>query len=241
MTEAHWESVYLPEHPVILLARGWERQLDTRYAALFYQPTLTPVAYRVMVGSERGLLRGAARRAPGLLRRKEGRLIARGLPYLVEVWHSTHWRLFAVRSPTPLAQPPGRASWYGAGRAPRFFARRDVYCAGALHPLLGAATGTGIGTPRTGRLDRGRDAPSRRPPRWHRRVSSMATRPRRSVSCFSAILLTLGARPRWFVMSPGPITLTLDLTRAPGPRPERSPLAPLGVRSFSWLAGVSES
>ena len=37
MVGTHWESVYLPEHGSILLARGWERQLDTRYAALFYE------------------------------------------------------------------------------------------------------------------------------------------------------------------------------------------------------------
>jgi hypothetical protein len=37
---------------------------------------------------------------------REGQLIARGLPYLIEVWHSAHWRLFAVQGATPLAQPP---------------------------------------------------------------------------------------------------------------------------------------
>ena len=106
MTEAHWESVYLPEHPVILLARGWERQLDTRYAALFYQPTLTPVAYRSWLDQNAVSYVALPDVRLDSSGEKEGRLIARGLPYLVEVWHSTHWRLFAVRSPTPLAQPP---------------------------------------------------------------------------------------------------------------------------------------
>ena len=46
LTEAHWESVYLPEHPLIMLARGWERQLDTRYNPLFYRAKLAPAAYR---------------------------------------------------------------------------------------------------------------------------------------------------------------------------------------------------
>jgi hypothetical protein len=113
-TGAHWESVYLPEHGSILLARGWERQLDTRYAALFYAPTLTPAAYRgwlyenaisyVALPDVRLDFSGAA----------EGRLIARGLPYLREVWRSPHWRLFAVTGAPALAAPPARLVAVGA-------------------------------------------------------------------------------------------------------------------------------
>jgi hypothetical protein len=113
-TGAHWESVYLPEHGSILLARGWERQLDTRYAALFYAPTLTPAAYRawldenaisyVALPDVRLDFSGAA----------EGRLIARGLPYLREVWRSPHWRLFAVVGAPALAAAPARLDAVGA-------------------------------------------------------------------------------------------------------------------------------
>ncbi len=112
-TGAHWESVYLPEHGSILLARGWERQLDTRYAALFYAPTLTPAAYRawlyenaisyVALPDVRLDFSGAA----------EGRLIARGLPYLREVWRSPHWRLFAVVGAPSLAVAPARLTAVG--------------------------------------------------------------------------------------------------------------------------------
>ena len=42
LTKAHWEAAYLAGHDGIKLARGWERQLDTRYAAIFYRPTLSP-------------------------------------------------------------------------------------------------------------------------------------------------------------------------------------------------------
>jgi hypothetical protein len=107
-TGAHWESVHLPEHGSILLARGWERQLDTRYAALFYVPTLTPAAYRewlyenaisyVALPDVRLDFSGTA----------EGRLIAHGLPYLHEVWRSPHWRLFAVAGAPGLAAAPAR-------------------------------------------------------------------------------------------------------------------------------------
>jgi hypothetical protein len=113
-TGAHWESVYLPEHGSILLARGWERQLDTRYAALFYAPTLPPAAYRmwlhenaisyVALPDVRLDFSGAA----------EGRLIARGLPYLREVWRSQHWRLFAVVGAPGLATAPARLTAVGA-------------------------------------------------------------------------------------------------------------------------------
>lgn len=113
-TGAHWESVYLPEHGSILLARGWERQLDTRYAALFYSPTLTPTAYRewlrenaisyVALPDVRLDFSGTA----------EGRLIAGGLPYLHEVWRSAHWRLFAVAQAPGLAAAPARLTSMGA-------------------------------------------------------------------------------------------------------------------------------
>jgi hypothetical protein len=106
MTEAHWESVYLPEYPMILLARGWERQLDTRYAALFYQPTLTSEAYRSWLDQNAVSFVALPDTRLDSSGEKEGRLIASGLPYLVELWHSTHWRLFAVRDTTPLAQSP---------------------------------------------------------------------------------------------------------------------------------------
>src|SRR5205823_10403740 len=42
-TRSHWETVYLADHA--LLARGWERQLDTRYDGLFYGPALTSRSY----------------------------------------------------------------------------------------------------------------------------------------------------------------------------------------------------
>jgi hypothetical protein len=110
---SHWESVYLPEHGSILLARGWERQLDTRYAALFYEPALTATAYRawldenaisyVALPDVRLDFAGAA----------EGRLIAHGLPYLREVWRSPHWRLFAVSGARALAQPPALLTGVG--------------------------------------------------------------------------------------------------------------------------------
>jgi hypothetical protein len=96
MTAAHWESAYLAGHDGVKLARGWERQLDTRYAAVFYRKTLSPAAYRSWLAENRVVyvaLPDAPLDKAGSL---EGRLVARGLPYLRELWHSEHWRLYGV-------------------------------------------------------------------------------------------------------------------------------------------------
>ncbi|HEV7937160.1 MAG TPA: hypothetical protein VGP18_03955 [Solirubrobacteraceae bacterium] len=96
MTAAHWESAYLAGHDGVELARGWERQLDTRYAAIFYRKTLSPQAYRAWLAENRVVyvaLPDAPLDKAGSL---EGKLVAHGLPYLRELWHSEHWRLYRV-------------------------------------------------------------------------------------------------------------------------------------------------
>ena len=94
LTKAHWEAAYLAGHDGLKLARGWERQLDTRYAAIFYRPTLSPATYRMWL-LENKVRYVALPDAPldkaGQL---EGASIARGLPYLRELWHSEHWRVY---------------------------------------------------------------------------------------------------------------------------------------------------
>jgi hypothetical protein len=113
-TGAHWESVYLPEHGSILLARGWERQLDTRYAALFYAATLTPAAYREWLYENAISYVALPDVRLDFSGVDEGRLIARGLPYLREVWRAPHWRLFAVAGAPALAAAPARLEAVGA-------------------------------------------------------------------------------------------------------------------------------
>jgi hypothetical protein len=96
MTAAHWESAYLAGHDGVELARGWERQLDTRYAAVFYRKTLSPAAYRAWLAENRVVyvaLPDAPLDKAGSL---EGLLLVHGLPYLRELWHSEHWRLYRV-------------------------------------------------------------------------------------------------------------------------------------------------
>jgi hypothetical protein len=113
-TGAHWESVYVPGQGSIELARGWERQLDTRYGALFYGARLTAAAYRAWLAENAISYVALADVRLDYSATAEGRLVAHGLPYLREVWRAAHWRLFAVRDATPLAQRPAVATAIGA-------------------------------------------------------------------------------------------------------------------------------
>jgi hypothetical protein len=88
-----------PRHP---LARGWERQLDIKDDALFYRGRLTPARYyewlhqlavRFVAVSDARLDYSAVR---------EQALIDRGLPYLRLIGRTRHWRIYAVREPTPI-------------------------------------------------------------------------------------------------------------------------------------------
>ncbi len=96
LTVTHWEATDLAGHDRISLARGWERQLDTRYAPLFYRPSLSPSAYRAWLYENRVLYVALPDAHLDYAAKAEGALVARGLPYLREVWHSAHWRLYRV-------------------------------------------------------------------------------------------------------------------------------------------------
>jgi hypothetical protein len=120
MTGAHWESALLTGgvHGVtprgLLLARGWERQLDTRYAALFYRPRLSSAAYRAWLDENAVAYVALPDVRLDESAAREAALIRRGLPYLREVWRSRHWRLFAMLGAAALAQPPARLVAVGA-------------------------------------------------------------------------------------------------------------------------------
>jgi hypothetical protein len=106
-TKVHWEARWAA--PALPLARGWERQMDRKVNALFYDDApLTPARYRAWL--ERMAVHWVA--VPDVpldySAKEEAALIARGLPYLREVWRDAHWRLYAVRHPAPLADPPAR-------------------------------------------------------------------------------------------------------------------------------------
>lgn len=108
-TRGHWEAPYVGGR--FLLARGWERQLDRADNPLFYRPTtgilaadtyrrwLVAKAVKYVAVSDAPLDSSAV---------PEAALIALRPPFLREIWHSRHWRVFAVQPEHPLLEGPGR-------------------------------------------------------------------------------------------------------------------------------------
>jgi MFS family permease len=107
-TADHWEARFLAPH--VMIARGWERQLDIYRNGLFYEEStpLTAARYRAWLSQNAISYVALPEDAPlDYSSGSEARLLtALRPPYLREVWHSAHWRLFAVLGATPLAQPP---------------------------------------------------------------------------------------------------------------------------------------
>jgi hypothetical protein len=104
----HWEARYVAPH--VMLARGWERQLDTDRNGLFYEQSkpLTAARYRAWLLANSIAYVALPRHAKlDYSARSESRLLSTGPPaYLREVWRSRDWSLFAVSGAAPLAQPP---------------------------------------------------------------------------------------------------------------------------------------
>jgi hypothetical protein len=106
LTRSHWEAALLA--PSVSLARGWEKQLDDRYDRVLLTPGLTAAGYDRWL-HEQAIAYVALPDTPlDPSSAQEGRLIRHGLPYLRAVFTSAHWRIYAVRAPTPLASGPGR-------------------------------------------------------------------------------------------------------------------------------------
>jgi hypothetical protein len=104
-TSSHWDATILGER--FDLARGWERQLDTRYDDLFYTQLLTARAYHAWL-LETGVRYVALSDAPlDFSSVGEAALIRGGLPFLREVFRNVHWRIYAVLGARPLANGPG--------------------------------------------------------------------------------------------------------------------------------------
>jgi len=103
-TYRHWEAAYAAPH--VLLARGWERQLDIAYNAIFYNDPLTPKTYRTWLHANgvKFVALPDARLDDSSV--GERALIERGLPYLHQVWHDAHWSVWRVDGFTGLVDGP---------------------------------------------------------------------------------------------------------------------------------------
>ena len=106
-TENHWEARHVA--PQIPLARGWERQLDRRFGALFYDGELDAARYRRWLDERAVAFVALPDVGLDYAGRDEARLVAAGLAYLRPVWRDAHWRVFAVTAPKPLAEGGARA------------------------------------------------------------------------------------------------------------------------------------
>jgi hypothetical protein len=138
-TADHWEARFLAPH--VMIARGWERQLDSDHNGVFYEDrTLTPARYRAWLlnnaisyvalpdapldysaTAEARLLRGVHASAGDAIGGTENSGTGGGdrngngaSSYLREVWRSAHWRLFVVLGAQPLAQPPAMMTSLGS-------------------------------------------------------------------------------------------------------------------------------
>jgi hypothetical protein len=110
----HWEARWVA--PDVMLARGWERQLDRYRNGLFYDEStpLTAPRYGAWLSAQSVSYVALADAALDYSATSEARLLggAGAGPhppppgYLREVWRSAHWRLFAVLGPTPLVRAP---------------------------------------------------------------------------------------------------------------------------------------
>jgi hypothetical protein len=111
LTRSHWEAALLA--PSVSLARGWEKQMETRYDDVLLSSGLTASSYERWL-HEQAVSYVALPDVPlDSSSAQEGRLIRGGVPYLREVFTSAHWRVYRVLDATPLASGPGRLTSLG--------------------------------------------------------------------------------------------------------------------------------
>lgn len=141
-THSHWEAALLA--PDYSLARGWERQLDTKYDSLFFtEGTLSPASYaRWLRGEAVSYVALPDVRLDGSSE-QEGALIRRGQPFLREVLHTAHWRVFAVLGSAPLASAPADPIALGHDSFALRFARAGRSLVRVRYTRYWAASGAG--------------------------------------------------------------------------------------------------
>lgn len=97
-TRNHFEAAYVANQRPI--ARGWERQLDTKYNALFYDGSLDPRTYaRWLIDNDVRWVILPKRATLDYSGRDEAELIRGGLPYLEPAADFRDWQIFRVTLP----------------------------------------------------------------------------------------------------------------------------------------------
>jgi hypothetical protein len=111
LTRSHWEAALLAPH--VSLARGWEKQLDSRFDQVLLSPGLSAGAYERWLWREAVAYVALPDVALDPSSAAEGRLIRGGLPFLAQVYAGAHWHVYRVTGATPLASGPGRLMTLG--------------------------------------------------------------------------------------------------------------------------------
>jgi hypothetical protein len=94
--------------PVVPIARGWSRQVDTGRNHIFYDGTLNADTYRKWL-DDNAISHVAISNGPHEWAAiDEASLVRHGLPYLQAVWSDRTWTLYAVTNPQPVISPPGQ-------------------------------------------------------------------------------------------------------------------------------------
>jgi hypothetical protein len=94
--------------PVVPIARGWSRQVDTGNSPIFYDGTLNADTYREWL-DDNAISYVAISPGPyDWASSDEAALVRNGLPYLQAVWSDPTWTLYAVTSPRPVISTPGQ-------------------------------------------------------------------------------------------------------------------------------------
>jgi hypothetical protein len=94
--------------PVVPIARGWSRPLDTGRHPIFYDGSLNADTYRQWLDNN-AISHVALSTGPyDWSAPQEAALVRSGLPYLQEVWSNSTWTLYAVTNPRPVISTPGR-------------------------------------------------------------------------------------------------------------------------------------
>ena len=112
LTRSHWEAALLA--PAVSLARGWEKQLDSRFDGVLLARGLTASGYEAWLHREAVAYVALPDTPLDPSSAQEGRLIRRGLPFLRKVFASRHWTVFRVLEATPLVSGPGRLTSLGS-------------------------------------------------------------------------------------------------------------------------------
>jgi hypothetical protein len=107
-TSSRWENAEVA--PLVPLARGWLRQLDTGRNPVFYRGDLNRLTYASWLADNAVRYVALPSAKPDKSSYGERGLIEKGLPYLRLRWKSDDWRVYEVLLPAPMVIPRGRAS-----------------------------------------------------------------------------------------------------------------------------------